>query len=97
MRVPNSEVITRTPITTMISVAGRRQPARLVAVGSNDAWPAFDLSPAASHDGGWPAPTTKNAASVIQVDRTERILVNSERSVPGNPDRRVAGGTARTR
>ncbi len=96
MRVPNSEVITRAPITTMISSPKEAAPSRLIAVGSKDAWPAFDLLPAAAAMAD-ASPATKNVASVIQVDRTERILVNSERSVPGNPDRRLAGGTALTR
>jgi hypothetical protein len=96
MRVPYSEVITRAPITTMISSPKLAVPPRLIAVGSKDAWAALDLLAAASPMAA-ASPPTKNVASVIQVDRTERILVNSESSVPGNPDLRLAGGTALTR
>src|SRR5690242_13334426 len=95
--VEYSEVITIAPSTTMTSWPRKKSPAMLTWVASkvarSDAEVCDQLA-ATPAEMAAPIPTliTNSTSSVHQVERTERILVNSERSVPPSPARPDGGG-----
>ena len=88
--VEYSAVSTSAPNTTMTSWPRKNNPATLIWVASkvarSDAEVCDQLA-ATPAEMAAPIPTliTTSASSVHQVERTERILVNSERSVPLEP------------
>src|SRR5690242_17073091 len=95
--VEYSAVSTIAPSTTMTSWPRKKSPAMLTWVASKVArsealvCDQLDATPA---EMAAPIPTliTTSTSSVHQVERTERILVNSERSVPPSPARPDGGG-----
>src|ERR1700733_3636797 len=91
MPVEYSELITSTPSTPMISCP-MYSPARLCCVGSKygpcGPWLAAPQLARAPN----PTTTTNIASSAQYVDRTDRILVNSERSAPANVTRPAERG-----
>ena len=95
--VEYSEVSTIAPNTTMTSWPRKNSPATLTWVASkvarSDAEVCDQLAATpAQMAAPIPTLTTTSTSSVHQVERTERILVNSERSVPLRPARPDAGG-----
>src|SRR5512142_1096213 len=96
--VEYSAVSTSAPSTTMTSWPRKNSPAMLTWVASKVARSAavvWDQLAATPAEMAAPIPMliTNSTSSVHQVERTERILVNSERSVPPSPARPDGGGS----
>src|SRR6185437_13963128 len=94
--VEYSAVTTSAPSTTMTSWPRKKSPAMLTWVASKVARSAAEVCDqlaATPAEMAAPIPTliTTSTSSVHQVERTERILVNSERSVPPSPARPDGG------
>src|SRR5580698_4277560 len=90
MPVEYSELMTSTPRTPMISCP-MYSPARLCRVGSKYG-PCGPCAAPALASAPKPTTTTNIASSVQYVDRTDRILVNSDRSAPANVTRPAERG-----
>src|SRR5690348_14846008 len=97
--VEYSAVTTSAPSTTMTSWPRKKSPAMLTWVASKVARSAAEVCDqlaATPAEMAAPIPTliANKTSSVHQVERTERILVNSERSVPPSPARPAGGARA---
>ena len=95
--VEYSAVSTIAPSTTMTSWPRKKSPAMLAWVASKVARSVGDVcdqlaAVPALIAAPIPMLTTSSTSSVQYVERTERILVNSERSVPPKPARPEGGG-----
>src|SRR6516165_851987 len=90
MPVEYSELMTSTPRTPMISCP-MYSPARLCRVGSKSG-PCGPCAAPVLASAPKPTTTTNIASSVQYVDRTDRILVNSDRSAPANVTRPAERG-----
>src|SRR5581483_238117 len=96
--VEYSAVSTSAPNTTMTSCPRKNNPATLIWVASKVARSEAEVcdqlaDTPAEMAAPIPMLITTSTSSVHQVERTERILVNSERSVPPSPARPDGGGS----